>query len=521
MVKSETMRLSRLIFVLFCLWVMPALACNFPRPEQSSPIPGGQELRQTLQAGPAQEAQNPAETATATLGTVTPANPGSLFPTPTLAAGLLDGVYTYMAQSGDTLTTVAARFGVEPAQITSVDFLPQTGYLTPGQVLQIPWVLDVVLSSEVILPDSEVVYSPTAADFDLEAYIFGAGGFLSVYTETLDGEVVSGVEVVRRIAAQASLNPRLLLAFLEYRSGWVSGYPSTPAEKDHPIGFYDPNRHGLYQQLQMTPTQLNLGYYGWRLGNRLALKFPDQKTYRIHPALNPGSVALGNLFSKFYRREDWETALYAPDGFLALYRKMFGDFWERDAGLGWLLPPDLTQPALELPFSAGERWSFTAGPHQAWDTGTPRGALDFSPVTGEAVCAVSSRWATAAAPGVIARSERNTVILDLDGDGLEQTGWVLVYFHLAEKDLISAGTRVDLGDPLGHPSCEGGRVTGKHVHIARKYNGEWLEADGPAPFVLSGWRAFADSRNYQGRLIKGSEEVYSNPGGSQTSVIQR
>ncbi len=34
---------------------------------------------------------------------------------------------------------------------------------------------------------------------------------------------------------------------------------------------------------------------------------------------------------------------------------------------------------------------------------------------------------------------------------------------------------------------QGGEVTGTHVHIARKYNGEWILADGPLAFNLEGW----------------------------------
>ncbi|UCH58796.1 MAG: hypothetical protein JSV61_11325, partial [Anaerolineales bacterium] len=217
----------------------------------------------------------------------------------------------------------------------------------------------------------------------------------------------------------------------------------------------------------------------------------------------------------------WAAALYGETGFSALYQRMYGDPWAQAEALGALLPVDLSQPALELPFLPAERWSLTAGPHPAWNAGTPRAALDFSPVTGEAVCAVSRAWATAAAPGVIARAERNVVALDLDGDGSETTGWVLVYLHLADQDLVQEGKVVALDDPLGHPSCQGGRATGKHVHIARKYNGEWIAADGPVPFVLSGWRAVAASTNYQGQLIKGDRVVSSNSGGSRTSIIVR
>jgi hypothetical protein len=76
-------------------------------------------------------------------------------------------------------------------------------------------------------------------------------------------------------------------------------------------------------------------------------------------------------------------------------------------------------------------------------------------------------------------------------------------------------------DPLENPSCESGRSTGKHVHLARKYNGEWLPADGPAPMILSGWRVVADPRNYYGSLVRGDEVVSSDSGGGRGSTIWR
>ena len=111
--------------------------------------------------------------------------------------------------------------------------------------------------------------------------------------------------------------------------------------------------------------------------------------------------------------------------------------------------------------------------------------------------------------------------LDLDGDGNEQTGWVILYMHLADKDRVTAGEWVQLNDRLGHPSCEGGTSTGTHMHIARKYNGEWIAADGPLPFVLSGWVAHAWEKNYYGELTKGTQVVVASPVGPQTSIIVR
>ena len=116
-------------------------------------------------------------------------------------------------------------------------------------------------------------------------------------------------------------------------------------------------------------------------------------------------------------------------------------------------------------------------------------------------------WIAAPAPGVISRSEEATVILDLDGDGDDRTGWSLFFFHVAAQDRVVVGKSVEQGDLLGHPSCEGGRSTGTHFHLARRYNGEWLPAGGPIPFVLDGWVAREGSEPYQGTLTKGSKVV--------------
>ena len=119
------------------------------------------------------------------------------------------------------------------------------------------------------------------------------------------------------------------------------------------------------------------------------------------------------------------------------------------------------------------------------------------------------------------RSAYNVVALDLDGDGYEQTGWVVIYLHLADQGRIPTGTRVELDDQLGHPSCERGDNTGTHVHIARKYNGEWLAADGAIPFVLSGWETHAGERNYKGHLTNGEQIITAHASAPRTSHIQR
>jgi LasA protease len=86
---------------------------------------------------------------------------------------------------------------------------------------------------------------------------------------------------------------------------------------------------------------------------------------------------------------------------------------------------------------------------------------------------------------------------------------------------VGVGKQLRLDDLIGHPSCEGGFSTGTHVHLARKYNGEWIEADGPLPFVLSGWVAKAGSRQYSGSLVKNDQLVTSRIENARTSMITR
>ena len=514
-------------------WLVLALACNLPARPLATPDLSVEELRQTLAAQPG----NPVQTSTpgnpgtsqpaiptlssllSSLATATPglAQPGA--PADTPPAG--QAVFVYYAQAGDVLDALARRFEVSPTEIISDHSIPQTGLITPGQALTIPNRVGVTPYPSAVLPDSAVVYSPAAKDFDLNAYVQAAGGYLSTYVELFQNEQITGVEALHRVSVESSIDPRLLLALLEFRAGWVLGQPVSQDAIKYPLGFHISGQSGLYRELVMTATHLNIGYYGWRQGDFIQVKFRDGSLARLSPPLNAGSVAVQNILAKFYDQTSWLAALYGPSGFLTTYEKMFGDAWVESAALGPLFPVGLTQPVMELPFLTGLRWSLTGGPHPSWKTGSPRGAIDFAPVTGEAKCAVSRAWVTASAEGLVARSDRNVVAIDLDGDGYEQTGWVIIYMHVADQERVAVGTWVKTDDYVGHPSCEGGVSTGTHVHIARKYNGEWVSTQGGLPFVLSGWIVFAGERNYQGEMRKGNLLAVASPVGPQTSIITR
>ncbi len=430
-------------------------------------------------------------------------------------------VITYTTQQGDTLPSLAGRFNVPPDAIQSESPLSQKGLLPTGVQVQIPNTFEEILPYHtLIFPDSEMTYGPTVGDFDAADFARDAGGFLTFYSENVNGQTLTGPEIVNLVAIETSTNPRLLLAFLEYRSGWVFDSPPDAAKDIFPIG-YGASDTGLYDELMITAKLLAQGFYGWREGTLTDLRFYDGTSGRLSPALNAGSVGLMHLFGSLYEKDRWITHLIDPGEFLYFYHDMFGDFWERSAQVEPYLLTTTTSPDLALPFPIGEIWSLTGGPHITWQTGTPFGALDFAPVTGEPHCAVSARWATAAAPGLVVRSDRGVIALDLDGDGNEGTGWVLIYLHMAEKGRVSLNTWLNQDDLVGHPSCEGGKSSGTHLHFARKFNGEWVDVEEPLPLILSGWRVIAGERRYEGFLQKEDRIVTSRPDGSSGSTIIR
>ncbi len=425
----------------------------------------------------------------------TPLPPAS--PTPT-SVGRPAATLAYTTRSGDTLAALAARFGVNPADIQPARPLVGQTTLAAGQLLSIPRAFAEVGPGYVIVPDSETVYSRTSIGFDAAQFAAEQGGYLSRYKGFVDGATYPGGAALDRLALQHSLHPRLLLALLEHQSGWVTNPGPDALARERAFGLKHPYRKELMSQLNWAAAQLNIGFYGWRAGTLTTLTFPDGSSLRIDPALNAGTVAVQYFFAQLLDRDDWQAAV-GPDGLAATYRRLFGDPFDRDVAY---IPADLTQPPMALPFLAGHTWYFSGGPHGAWDTGGAQAALDFAPASAESGCAESQAWVAAVAAGHVVRAEGNTVALDLDGDGRESTGWVIFYFHLAEAGRIAADVIVEAGDRLGHPSCEGGRATGTHVHLARKYNGEWIPADGPVPFTLSGWVAQPSPGEYLGSLAR-------------------
>ncbi len=451
-------------------------------------------------------APGPAPVVTLPVATLTaPSVPGPT-PLPMRTVFPPGQVFVYEAQQGDTLPAVAAHFNSTIWEVLAANPDLPSGVTTlpPGYPLKVPaYFLPLTGSPFHILPDSEVVDGPTAVGFDTQKEVLGRPGYLATISDYADAHQRPGWEVVDLVARDYSLNPRLLLALLEHQTHALTQPFPQGDDGTYPMGYRNDQYRGLYRQLIWAAEAISNGYYAWRTGSLHEFTLADGFLIRVDSWQNAGTVGLQVLFGEMMGQKDFALAV-SPGGFHQTLRKLWGDPFAREQTI---IPGSLIQPELRLPFLPNRVWDFSGGPHDSWGTSLPMGALDFAPPAAEGGCAVSSEWVAAPAVGIIVRSGDAAVILDLDGDGDERTGWVLFFFHIAGEGRIAAGTRVQPGDLIGHPSCEGGRATGTHVHIARKYNGEWIPAAGPLPFVLDGWVAAAGSEPYLGTLTKGSNIV--------------
>lgn len=402
----------------------------------------------------------------------------------------------YLVQTGDTVPVLAVHFNTTAEEIMAANpQLSPTGILASGTEIAIPsYYFPLTGPTYKIMPDSAFVYGPGAAGFDVEAYLANSTGSFKNLEAFAGKRQRTAAQTLQYVAQMYSINPAVFIALAEWRTGAVS----TVIEGDQPYGALpDGAPTHWYLQTLWLAERLSVGYYGWRDGTLTTFMLAGDYTSRVDMYQNAATVALQSIFAQLFDREGFENAA-GPRGFGATYRGMFGDPWTTAADT---LTGGLTQPALQLPFAVNRVWTLTGGPHPIWGRLLPWGALDFAPA-GVSGCGDTDDPAVAVADGVIARSGENIVMLDLDGDGNEQTGWVVMYLHLAADGLAPAGVQVRAGDPLGYPSCEGGSATGTHVHIGRRYNGEWLAADGVVPFDLGGWVAQHGPQAYSGRLVR-------------------
>jgi len=496
------------------LLILATLACNFPTTQvvvATIPVitsPEATPLGANLPAPTLPPTRDP------NLPIVSP-TPDNAHNLPTLRGDFIE----YQVQPYDFLSSIAERFGVTLEELIAANDLADPNQLEVGQILRIPPQSAASLGPDFkIIPDSELINGPTAIFFDVASFIESQTGYLKEYRAEVDQRSLSGAQIVQRVASEYSVNPKLLLAVLEFQSNWVNDPNPRTSTLDYPLGNTDAWRRGLYLQLSWAADNLNQGYYDWLSGATAGWKLTDTTFIPAAPTINAGTAAVQYFFSLLYPQAEWQQAV-SDGGIFSVYNRLFG--YPFDLTLDPLLPTDLSQPTMQLPFENGVPWVYSGGPHGGWGNGSAWAALDFAPRGEMLGCNQSQDWIVAVTDGLIVRADNGAVVQDLDGDGYEQTGWTVLYMHVATDGRVETGQMVQTGDRIGHPSCEGGYATATHLHLARRYNGQWIHASGALPFVLDGWVSTSSGVLYDGVLQRDGISVEACECRDPANMLQR
>jgi hypothetical protein len=131
----------------------------------------------------------------------------------------------YIAQTGDTLPALAARFNTTVPEIFAANpIIPRDATtMPPGLPMKIPIYYRALWANPFhIIPDVAFINGPSLIGFNTSAFVADHPGWLKGYRAYAGGVWRSGAGVVDYIATNYSISPRLLLAILEYQTGALS-----------------------------------------------------------------------------------------------------------------------------------------------------------------------------------------------------------------------------------------------------------------------------------------------------------
>src|SRR5450759_379887 len=150
-----------------------------------------------------------------------PLVPATLIPTRRPASPLITPLPTrplytpgqlvdYIAQTGDTLPALAARFNTTEKEIRAANPIIPSDATTmpPGMPMKMPIYYQPFWSSPYqILPDSLFVNGPAQVGFDTSAFVDSQPGWLKSYSFFVGDKTEIGGELIDQIAADYSISP--------------------------------------------------------------------------------------------------------------------------------------------------------------------------------------------------------------------------------------------------------------------------------------------------------------------------
>ena len=360
-----------------------------------------------------------------------------------------------------------------------------------------------------LISDDLFLYSSSVLSFDTQAFLNTQPGPLKDYAEEVYDQSWSASEIVDYYAWRYGINPQLILVLLEAEYEILSN-PATNFT-DY-FGTEKPN-HTFYDNLSNS-SELLLKAYQEKQHNEDDghLISPNGEIVTIQTQINASTYAIQTFLGTRLTQGEWELWIMGDKPlFVEQFSQWFGN--PNDIPVAIETPSALPDGYI-LPFSVGETWYYTSGPHNYFggdvgcvsEPGCPRPWSSIDIASAEIIScpggsAPSNRWITSAREGIVEQANNALVVID-HGDN-----WRTYYLHL-DGIIVQEDTEVAQGERLGHPSCMGGDTTGVHVHFAL-----WQEGNGFVDIdesILSNWK-IQETTHYNGKLINNdvTKDAYS------------
>ncbi len=359
-----------------------------------------------------------------------------------------------------------------------------------------------------LIPEGLCLYSSAVLSFDTQAFLDVLPGPLKSYSEEIDGRNWSAAETIRYNAMRYGINPQVILMIVEAQARLLRN----PDVRVPMIPLTESNRQegaSFYGYVALISEYLFTSYYTARDDENAQLKVSvGEEIFTVPTTVNNCTIALYQTLAKVLSKNEWEVwAIGEEPVFEQQYSRWFGEVSSSYQDVE--IPSALPEGHI-LPFTVGETWYYTSGPHNyvggtvncvsGLECPRPWSAIDIAPpemISCPGGTYPSNRWIVASEAGTVIESSQALVVID------HNDGWRTYYSHIATVDRIEEGL-VAQGQPIGHPSCEvepGGSTSGVHLHYAIWQEGVgFVDINGS---TLSNW-VTQESTHYNGTMSRNS-----------------
>lgn len=339
-------------------------------------------------------------------------------------------------------------------------------------------------SPALLLDDGRLFYEPGWGTLEVQHFLETRPGTLAARRIWVGDQEVSVAHVVAGKGLLYGINPKVVLALLQWESGLVDDPTPTPSTLDWAMGYRNDQYLGLEAQIDWAVRELFRATRDYPGARNLILS--DGRTVAVPPGCNMGSYAVLRV-AALTGDEVTLSRLQGsgPESFVRVYLDLFGE----DARLPWKEQPRLAgRPFLTQPYAGtfevtalfDHHYPFlNEDGHMVTHLGDEAPTLPYDGHDGWDYALDAGTPVLAAADGVVAWAGNSN-----DGCSSIARGVILdhgnhyqtIYWHLSRVD-VSAGQTVARGDVLGLAGASG-CADGPHLHFGVHFLGRETDPEG-------------------------------------------